>query len=120
MLNSGYAVCGGYAFLFRDICDIAELPCEVVNGKATWLSAEDVGHVWNAVQYSGNWYHLDVCWDDTGDGEGTYDFFMRGDTYINISDGPNFRTWDPTVTFNKDNFKIDRNRPQLTFDIIWI
>ena len=54
-LLNGLAVCSGYASTFQLFMMLAEVPCEYV-----W---NDV-HAWNLVQIEGEWYHIDVTWDD--------------------------------------------------------
>ena len=54
-LLNGTAVCSGYASTFQLLMMIADIPCEYV-----WNDL----HAWNLVQLDGNWYHIDVTWDD--------------------------------------------------------
>ena len=35
------------------------IPCTLVMGKT-----DNVSHAWNAVKLDGNWYYIDVTWDD--------------------------------------------------------
>ena len=52
-------VCEGYARAFKLICDELGVPCILVDGLA------DGGpHMWNYVFLGGNWYGVDVTWDD--------------------------------------------------------
>ena len=92
------AVCGGYAALYKDLCNEAGLKCEFVTGKANMFDNSNLGHAWNAVYLDGKWYHVDVCWDDTGGSE--YEFFMRGTNYMNINTDT-FRTWETNLPFEK-------------------
>ena len=54
------SVCQGYAMAFTYLCQAAGIECITVKGDT-----EFGGHAWNMVKINGNWYHLDVCWDDT-------------------------------------------------------
>lgn len=54
-LFEGYAICGGYT-------DLMELFLERLGIKSYKISSDN--HIWNAVFLSGNWYHLDLTWDD--------------------------------------------------------
>lgn len=92
------AVCGGYAALYKDLCNEAGIKCEFVTGKANMFDNSNLGHAWNAVYLDGKCYHVDVCWDDTGGSE--YEFFMRGTNYINVNTDT-FRSWDGNFPFEK-------------------
>lgn len=70
-------VCEGYAEAFKMLCDRAGIPCIVVVGDA------GEPHAWNYVKMEdGNWYAVDVTWDDqnyeNGDDLIFYDYFLRG------------------------------------------
>lgn len=119
-LESGKGVCGAYALIFKDLCDSAGLNCKVVTGKAFLPGAGSMeGHAWNVVEVDGNWYHVDCCWSDTG-GE-LYGYFMRGERFIQVGDGGNFRTIDYIdVTLSDTDYKFDRNRGYENINIIRI
>ena len=72
-LVQGFAICGGYS-------DAMQLFLEKF-GLKNYRYASD-GHVWNAVNVNGRWYHLDLTWDDpiTNDGSQILD-----DKYFLIS-----------------------------------
>lgn len=62
VLKTGYAVCGGYALLMRDMCVLAEIPCfvlgcetdgGVINGK------NFSEHAYNMLRINGKWYYAD-------------------------------------------------------------
>lgn len=63
-LFEGYATCNGYTDLMAiyltklgfDNYKIATTKDEISYGTS--------GHIWNAVNYEGNWLHLDLTWDD--------------------------------------------------------
>lgn len=83
------AVCQGYSYAMKYLCDIAGIPCINVSGNAynePGSTAES--HMWNYIMMEdGKWYCLDVTWDDPiviGGGEMLrYDFFLVGaDTVI--------------------------------------
>lgn len=58
------AVCEGYAYLTKLVCDMAGIPCCVLRGVAETIDGKEEGHMWNAVRLDGSWYHTDVTWDD--------------------------------------------------------
>lgn len=71
------SVCSGYAKAYEHLMEDAGIPCEYVTGMTTRGS-----HAWNIVQIDGEWYHVDVTWDDpTPDREGyvRYDYFLKSD-----------------------------------------
>lgn len=76
----GKAVCEGYSRAFKYLCDMANIPCELVLGDA------DIDHMWNLVQIDGEWYHIDVTWDDPENKGGDYISY----TYFNLSDSQIF------------------------------
>ncbi len=49
------AVCAGYAKTFDYFMTVLGIPCEVV---------ENDDHAWNRVALNGQWYYIDVTWDD--------------------------------------------------------
>lgn len=78
-INEGLAVCQGYAETFRKLCNIAGIECEMVTGTVTpsvrrtvYIDGRTVyiyaagsgGHAWNQVKVDGQWYQVDVTWDD--------------------------------------------------------
>lgn len=75
-LVDGKAVCEGYARAFKYLCDMVGIPCELVIGTT------DIEHMWNLVQIDGEWYHIDVTWDDPKNKDGDYISY----SYFNLSD----------------------------------
>ncbi len=70
-LLQGYSLCGGYT-------DAMALFLEDLHLKNYKIASEN--HVWNGLYLDGNWYHLDLTWDDPITKDGTdlleYDFFL--------------------------------------------
>lgn len=62
----GKAVCEGYAKLFQYLCYRTGINAAQISG-----TANGGGHMWNAVKLDGDWYEIDVTWDD-GDDELLY------------------------------------------------
>ena len=74
-----YAVCEGYAEAFKLICDRENIPCITVVGLGGGGA-----HKWNYVKMEdGKWYGVDVTWDDQGEGQCMYDYFLVGTTSKN-------------------------------------
>lgn len=57
----GVAVCEGYAEAFKLLMDIAGIECNIVIGT---VGEEETLHAWNMVKLDGDWYHVDVTFDD--------------------------------------------------------
>lgn len=60
----GKAVCQGYAEAFSYFMDVLGIECEMVTGTANNGNGLWIGHAWNKVNVDGNWYYIDVTWDD--------------------------------------------------------
>ena len=61
-LRDRIAVCSGYATLFWNFMTEMGIPCEIICGAAGPNSEH---HAWNEVKMEdGNWYNIDVTWDD--------------------------------------------------------
>lgn len=61
-MKEKHGVCMAYALLFEKMMEILDIPCYYVIGQAEGES--DAGHAWNMVELDGQWYHIDVTWDD--------------------------------------------------------
>lgn len=88
-LINGTAVCNGYAECFKTFMDMLGIECIAISGSA----GEEL-HIWDLVKLDGEWYHVDVTWDDPINGSGSIEH-----TYFNITDSDIIRdhTWDSTV-----------------------
>lgn len=77
-LHNGDAICVGYAQAFQLLCKCVGIDCTIINGdtndnSGTWT--DNSGHSWNAALLSGNWYHVDVTWDDMDEPAYQYCYF---------------------------------------------
>ena len=54
------AICQGYAVTFYVMMVELGIECTIISGDAGGP------HAWNAVKLDGNWYYVDVTWDDPG------------------------------------------------------
>lgn len=62
-------VCDGYAKAVKIVLDLLEIPCVTPSSET---------HMWNNVRMDdGDWYNLDLTWDDNG-AEVGYDYFLIG------------------------------------------
>ena len=68
-------VCAGYARSFSYIMTRLGIPCYLCTGYA------GEAHGWNIIKLDGDYYNVDVTWDDTGeDPPYTYDWFNKTDS----------------------------------------
>lgn len=51
------AVCEGYASVFGYVMNELGIVCKLI-------LSESINHIWNLIKIDGNWYHVDVTWDD--------------------------------------------------------
>lgn len=79
------AVCEGYARAFKYVLDELKIPCVIVCGIAENRDGQRESHAWNYVYLKGEWYAIDVTWDDpiiTGYGRPgddiKYAYFLKG------------------------------------------
>lgn len=77
------ALCEGYAKAFSYLCNLAGIENTIVTGQTK------VPHMWNMVKLGGNWYHVDVTWDNPDDALHAeypdvilYQYFMVTDSVI--------------------------------------
>ena len=74
-------VCAGYAQSFSFLCRANGINCLYITG--TTDSETDSLHAWNLVQVGGNWYYMDVTWDDLKiAGVCTYRYYLIGSETI--------------------------------------
>ncbi|XP_062431008.1 kyphoscoliosis peptidase-like isoform X2 [Rhea pennata] len=98
VLQTGRAVCSGYAHLCREMCREAGLSCVEVPGYGRspgsrggrQCQQQKSSHMWNAVELEGQWCLLDACW-----GAGTVDaesrlFMPRYDDFFFLTDPEHF------------------------------
>ena len=89
--KNGSAVCDGYSRAAKLLLNEFGVECDFVVGTCT----NGGGHAWNLVKLDGQWYQLDVTWND---GSAEYDpngrsmYLLVTDDYMKQS-----RTWDESV-----------------------
>lgn len=108
-LVDGQSVCEGYAKGFKVICDRENIPCVLVSGMA-YSSVEltdPEAHMWNLVQLEdGQWYAVDVTWDDQEIGILT-DFFLAGANTVPVHFAklPFAKSHAASTNFGSNNFE---------------
>lgn len=76
-LVKGTALCDGYSYAFKALCDAAGIKCHVVYGVSN-----SQPHAWNLVKPGEDYYYTDVTWNDP-DVDFIDDFVFHG--YYNVS-----------------------------------
>ena len=105
-LVNGEGICQTYAELMQYLCYCVGINANQVSGT----SLEDEAHVWNVAEIEGEWYHLDVTWDDPMLAEGQtmdyirYDYFNRTDVDI-IDDHIVDDEYNAIPTCNAETYK---------------
>ena len=56
-LTEKKGVCQAYTLLFVELMNRLSIPVSTAD-------SEELNHIWNVVSLNGNWYHVDVTWDD--------------------------------------------------------
>ncbi len=81
------AVCAGYSLTFSYLMHQLGIDCE-------YASSGDMEHAWNKVKIDGNWYNVDITYDnaDMVDAENTYGLayhscFLKSDAYFQSESG---------------------------------
>lgn len=78
-LLDGLAVCEGYSNALDILCYLSGIECIRVNGVSNGGS-----HAWNKVKIDGQWYNIDVTWDDPVSSRPLlrYDYFLVSDSAL--------------------------------------
>ncbi|MDR0904939.1 MAG: hypothetical protein LBN00_01980 [Oscillospiraceae bacterium] len=80
------AVCEGYAKTFRMFMEALGIPCDFVVGKGN-----SGDHGWNRVRLDGEYYNVDVTWDDPVSDSGdtlSYRYFNVTDSAFSVNHTP--------------------------------
>lgn len=81
ILVNGEGVCEGYALTALLLLEELNIETKYISGEVT--SGEL--HAWNLVKLDGEWYHLDVTWNDPVPDQGSkvfYNYFLISDEQI--------------------------------------
>lgn len=83
-LVKGNSICEGYADAFNLLCKASGLTSEIVRGKVYALTPTGtekwINHSWNRVMLDGEYYNVDVMWEDNDD------MNILQNEYINLTD----------------------------------
>lgn len=99
LLIHGTSVCAGYAQAYQDLLLRAGIDC-------VYVVSDEMNHGWNLVSIDGNWYHVDVTWDDPTpniEGRITHNYFLVTDAQISAGDNPHYG-WDTDIVCQDTRF----------------
>jgi len=82
LLINKKAVCKGYTLTFQLFMDLVGVECITVNGTSNNGQSE---HAWNMVRIDGEWYCVDVTWNDPTDPNGGYKDDSVSHKYFNVT-----------------------------------
>ena len=106
VLINGKAVCEGYSAAFKAFMDELEIPCKIIVGTSGQSIDGTENHAWNIVQVDGDWFQIDVTWDDpVPDSQGIvhYNYFLVPDSVMEED-----HYWEhseyPACTVESDSF----------------
>ena len=85
-LVDGKAVCEGYSRAMQLLSNCLGLQCALVTGVS-----QEIAHMWNLIRIEGEWYHLDLTWDDAAS-MSIYQYFNLTDEQISVN-----HTMDPLI-----------------------
>lgn len=98
-LCNGQAICTGYTLSFQMFMDMLEIPCLTVYASDN----EGEEHAWNMVEIEGDWYYVDVTWDDpVPDSDGrlvSHQYFNVTEDYMRSTG----HVWDSTGLATADS-----------------
>ncbi len=102
------AVCAGYAKATQYLMNKYGIECTLVTGT----SKEDARHAWNLIRLEGDYYFLDITWDDHSDTDSeknysenvTYNYFCITTEEILKDHIPDTTLCLPECTANKCNY----------------
>ncbi|MCL2741159.1 MAG: hypothetical protein FWE70_03495, partial [Oscillospiraceae bacterium] len=92
LMVKGKAICTGYTLTFQLLMDMVGIECLTVRGFSGSLD-----HAWNMVRIGGEWYCVDVTWNDPSDVAQTE---AMNHKYFNVPGDfmrANFHSWDESA-----------------------
>lgn len=106
------AVCQGYALAYQELMNRLNIPCQFV-------SSDPLKHAWNLVQIAGNWYHVDVTWNDPVKdmpGRARHYYFMKSTEWFQSTKGGNHITDDGMTQYVYSGNATDGAASRQTYD----
>lgn len=99
LLIDGSAVCAGYALAYQDLLSRVGI-------DSVYVISKEMNHGWNLVNIDGQWYHVDVTWDDTKPdvyGYVSHDYFLLTDEEISSGEEPH-HSWTAEISCTDTRF----------------
>lgn len=99
LIVDGISVCAGYAEAYQDLLLRVGIDC-------LYVSSDEMDHGWNLVCIDGNWYHVDVTWDDPSPdifGRVRHTYFLLTDAEISSGEEPHYG-WDGGISCTDTRF----------------
>ncbi|MBL7887354.1 MAG: hypothetical protein JNJ52_11435 [Flavobacterium sp.] len=105
LLKKKKAICTGYAYLIKELANLSNIECEIINGFGILESQINSkthfpNHSWNAVKLNNKWYLCDATWS-----AGLYNLDTKTFDF-NYNDG--YFLTEPEW-FSKNHFPIDKS-----------
>lgn len=96
-------MCTGYAYLVKELCYLANIECNIVDGYGRTVDAnihelEIANHSWNVVKLDEKWYLCDATWSSG--------YTVEGNVFVQDYNDGYFLT-DP-ILFGKNHFPLDQ------------
>ena len=89
--QDGKGTCNAYTHAVMTVMERLNIPCTTVLSHSFEMDGKTVAHIWNAVELDGNWYQLDVTWNDPypdSPGASRFDYFLlTEDAMKTVNDG---------------------------------
>ncbi len=112
-LVNGKAVCEGYSRAMQLLCKTAGINCSLIKGIA-----DEQAHMWNVVEIYGEWYEVDVTWDDLEEKGTIYRYFNITTDKMSETHTRYDAVTDKADVTNIEGLKYNLNPPQCSKD--WI
>ena len=85
-ITSGVGVCQAYTYAYMLLLEKVGIDC-------SFASSGEMNHIWNVVKVDGEWYHVDVTWDDplgSVSGKADHGNFLLSDTAMLAQENPHY------------------------------
>ena len=95
LLEDKTTLCTGYAYLIKELSNLAGLECEIINGygptnKLKFNELNGPNHSWNAIKLNGKWYLCDPTWSAGFTNLSTFLFEYRFDESLFLMEPSEF------------------------------
>ena len=114
----GLSACEGYSKAAKIFLEKSGIECYTISGKAKNFDGNIEGHMWNIVNIDGEYYHLDITWDDptAPDGKQSLSHLFMNVSDEEISADHSEYISDFKCTSNKANYFVKSGKLFSSFD----